>query len=266
MGKTTKLTMFDSTYNPVTGCLNGCPYCYAKRIAERFAGFDENDFLNRNKYACIGYNGRNIYEVDAVMTRKTKNGDIQLAPYPFGFTPTLHYYKLTELREWKEPKDIFVCSMADLFGEAIPDMWIAWVMEACARYDQHRYFFLTKNPSRYIDLFNNLKELHKPHENWWFGTTVTNPDTEFFYRTDVNCFLSIEPIHADFKIELEPLKAYGIKWVIVGAETGNRVGKVKPEKEWIQNIKTVCRINGIPLFMKDSLRELMGDEFVQEKP
>ena len=26
----------DFTWNPVTGCLHGCPYCYARRIAERF--------------------------------------------------------------------------------------------------------------------------------------------------------------------------------------------------------------------------------------
>ena len=247
---------------------NDCVYCYARRIAERFAGYDTNDGLNQYKFGITGYKGQNIYEVDAKMTRKTKDGDTQIAPYPFGFVPTLHNYKLTELREWKEPKDIFVCSMADLFGSWIPDNWIARVIDACARYPQHRYFFLTKNPARYLDLFDaqGLKELQKPHDNFWFGTTVTTQDTEFFYRTDANCFLSIEPIHGNFDIGLEPLKAYGIKWVIVGAETGNRVGKVKPEKEWIENIKSICRINDVPLFMKDSLRELMGDEFVQEKP
>jgi len=31
----------DVTWNPITGCLHGCPYCYARRIAERFGrGFD----------------------------------------------------------------------------------------------------------------------------------------------------------------------------------------------------------------------------------
>ena len=32
----TKIEWCDSTWNPVTGCLNGCPFCYAKKIAERF--------------------------------------------------------------------------------------------------------------------------------------------------------------------------------------------------------------------------------------
>ena len=36
MGKKTKIDWCDSTWNPVTGCLHGCAYCYARRIAERF--------------------------------------------------------------------------------------------------------------------------------------------------------------------------------------------------------------------------------------
>lgn len=34
--KKTKIDWCDSTWNPVTGCLHGCAYCYARRIAERF--------------------------------------------------------------------------------------------------------------------------------------------------------------------------------------------------------------------------------------
>ena len=36
----TKIEWCNSTWNPVTGCLQGCHYCYAKRIAERFGGCD----------------------------------------------------------------------------------------------------------------------------------------------------------------------------------------------------------------------------------
>ena len=38
MGAKTKIDWCDSTWNPVTGCLHDCPYCYARRIAERFGG------------------------------------------------------------------------------------------------------------------------------------------------------------------------------------------------------------------------------------
>lgn len=33
----TKIEWCDSTWNPVTGCLHNCEYCYARKIAERFA-------------------------------------------------------------------------------------------------------------------------------------------------------------------------------------------------------------------------------------
>jgi hypothetical protein len=31
-----KIEWCDRTWNPVTGCLHGCQYCYAERIAKRF--------------------------------------------------------------------------------------------------------------------------------------------------------------------------------------------------------------------------------------
>jgi protein gp37 len=40
----TKIEWTDWTWNPVTGCLHGCPYCYARRIANRFHGGFEPKF------------------------------------------------------------------------------------------------------------------------------------------------------------------------------------------------------------------------------
>ena len=37
----TKIEWCDSTWNPVTGCLHECEYCYARKIAHRFGGFTE---------------------------------------------------------------------------------------------------------------------------------------------------------------------------------------------------------------------------------
>jgi|GEM_PF-3574916 len=79
---------------------------------------------------------------------------------------------------------------------------------------------------------------------------------------DCNTFLSIEPILEKAGFGLGPY----VDWIIVGAETGNRKGKVIPKKEWIMNIKEQCKKAGVPLFMKESLRELMGQDFVQEFP
>ena len=40
----TKIEWCDYTWNPVTGCLHGCPYCYAERIAKRFTGHFKPEF------------------------------------------------------------------------------------------------------------------------------------------------------------------------------------------------------------------------------
>lgn len=35
--KKTKIDWCDSSWNPVTGCLHECKYCYARSIANRFS-------------------------------------------------------------------------------------------------------------------------------------------------------------------------------------------------------------------------------------
>jgi len=50
-------------------------------------------------------------------------------------------------------------------------------------------------------------------------------------------------------------------WLILGAETGNRKGKVVPEKEWIYDIYDYCQNHKIPLFMKNSIQPYWQNEF-----
>jgi protein gp37 len=187
--------------------------------------------------------------------------------YPADFKPTLHRYRLGEPARKKKPQTIFVGSMCDLFGEWVPDEWIQEIFDACAAAPQHRYLFLTKNPKRYIQLVNN--PMIPDSDNFWYGATVTNSEQLHDLWVDgllgVVDFLSIEPI----KEELLPLSLIPLqyaKWVIIGAENGNRKGKIIPQREWIESIVISCRIAGIPVFMKESLRGLMGDGFIQEFP
>ena len=157
--------------------------------------------------------------------------------------------------------------MADLFGEWVPDDWIKEVFEACEAAPQHRYLFLTKNPARYMHLISN-GIIPENQPNFWFGSTATIPEMEFFWCDEVNTFVSIEPILAPF----EDLTDEGVdpasktNWIIVGAETGNRKNKVVPQKSWIDEIVSAAKKAGTPVFMKESLREIMGDDFKQEFP
>lgn len=254
MGIKTKIPYCDSTWNIVTGCLHGCDFCYARRIAERFG------------IKPFGYVEPTVLEEPIILQGKKE-------PYPLGFAPTFHRYRLDEPRRWKKPRTIFVCSMADLFGEWVPDTWIQEVFDACRKAPQHRYLFLTKNGDRYKWLYDSgMMPIGVDAFGMWFGCTITKPTDSFFYNDlyangiDHNGFLSIEPIHDDFApTEFDPLD-YGIKWIIVGAETGNRKGKVLPKREWIEHLAQTCDASGIPIFMKESLRELMGADFRQEYP
>lgn len=214
MGYKTKIDWCDSSWNPVTGCQHDCEYCYARSLANRYGGFDHDEDKNPvgNQFV-IG-----VQELDKPKHIMRKNG-LHKAPYPWFFLPTLHRYRLDQPSKWSEPRTIFVCSMADLFGKWVPDEWIEAVINACIAAPQHRYLFLTKNPARYMHLIAN----------------------------------GIIP-------------ASKTNWIIVGAETGNRKNKVIPQKSWIDEIVSAAKKAGTPVFMKESLREIMGDDFRQEFP
>lgn len=271
MGIKTKIDWCDSSWNPVTGCLHGCEYCYARRIAERFGAreiYDPECQCQRHliERGMLTGTGKPL-ELDYPWEQKNKDGSITDAAYPFGFEPTFHRYKLDEPQRLKKPKTIFVCSMADLFGEWVPTEWISAVIEACKAAPQHRYLFLTKNPKRYIKLIQ-AGVLPLNNDRFWYGTTCENPMQEYFFCGKAKTFVSVEPIFAPFTglnyFDTPPEQR--VDWIIVGAETGNRKGKVIPEKSWIDELAYCSAQQKTPIFMKSSLRGIMGVDFVQQFP
>ena len=64
-------------------------------------------------------------QIAVMMSENIQRNDLIVpAAFPLGFTPTLHRYRLDDPQQWKQPRNIFVCSMADLFGDWVPDEWI----------------------------------------------------------------------------------------------------------------------------------------------
>ena len=250
----TKIDWADSTWSPVTGCLHGCEYCYARGIAKRFGGYTRGQAKSERRLESGDY----ICELDERLYMKIGE-KVKVAPYPFSFTPTLHRYRLNEYKN-KKGRNIFVCSMADLFGEWVPDEWIGEVFEAREKAPQHNYLFLTKNPKRY----EKLLDRYMP-PNMWFGWSQTGPmgnKCDFSTHHSVKTFISIEPL-------LEPFEKFhikGVDWVIAGAETGRRKDKVVPERKWVEDIVNECRRNDIPVFMKSSLSGIWGEPLIQEFP
>lgn len=251
MGRISKIDWCDASWNPVTGCKHGCEYCYARGIARRFGCKITGDMGNALA----------VLEDPYVSVEGVKN------PYPYEFLPTFHKYRLKIPQTWKQPRNIFVCSMADLFGDWVPDDWIDHVLTACLAAPQHRYLFLTKNGKRYSDLVH--KGILVKRDNFWYGSTITAPDALYWWSDEYHNFASVEPILEPFDYkELPPDEPPGPypEWMIVGAETGNRKGKVIPEKDWLDGILEGRKRHGYAVFMKESLRGIMGTDFIQEFP
>lgn len=244
-----KIEWTDYTWNPITGCLHNCPYCYARRQAKRFCG-DVRLNLNDSRANKVG---ENIWEIEEKW--QVRNG--RTLVYPLGFHPTFHKYRLDWPKQVVTGSRVFVCSMADMFGEWVPDAWIEQIFEACEDASQHQYLFLTKNPKRYIEL--DQKGILRNNDNFWYGTTITSQTMPFFYSDKYNTFLSIEPIAEPFDKIKVVQSLLSADWIIIGAETGNRKGKPVPQLSWFSEILNAASESNIPVFMKDSLVNIVGE-------
>jgi len=258
----TKIEYADYTWNPVTGCLHNCKYCFARDFVQRFGGTDGTAHLLHVRVKTLANARGEIigYDIDNPFAYITKKGKRIKAAFPFKFEPTFHRYRLDEPRFVKKPLTVFVCDMADLFGKWVPEEWIQEVFTACDKAQQHRYLFLTKNPARYIELSNKGKLPER--ENFWYGSTVVNDNEPIFYSRNHNTFISIEPISGAFDAEREP----PADWVIIGAETGKRKNKIIPKFEWVISLVESCIDSNVPIFLKRNLSKVWTGELIQQLP
>ena len=227
----TKIEWTESTWNPVRGCTRvseGCRFCYAERIASRFA---------REGLA---------YEGLAKMTKAGPRwtNHIQLVPH-----------LLEQPLKWKRPRSIFVNSMSDLFHEDVSFGYIQKVFDVMKRADWHQFQVLTKRAERLAELSPKL--VWPP--NVWMGVSVESVD----YTFRIDClrettaqikFLSLEPLLG----RLSQLRLEGIDWVIVGGESGSGARPMK--EEWVVDIQNQCRAASVALFVKQ-----MGTDWARKR-
>jgi protein gp37 len=261
-----KIEWCDYTWNPVTGCLHACEYCYARRIANRFS-------THGNKLT------GSIHVVDNPMCgykahEPINSSDVRHDPYPYCFEPTFHRYRLDEPAKLNKPSRIFVVSMGDLFGDWVPDEWIMEVMKTVKACPQHTFMFLTKNPNKYRQLLDTYGRFFFP-VNAHFGATA---DTRHRFETatiafqklkyedrmegfrEMKTFISAEPLLENI-LGNNPDWITWIDWMIIGAQTGP--GAKPTNSEWVQSIIDQCRTARIPIFLKDNLN---WPERIQEFP
>jgi protein gp37 len=232
-----KIGWCNLTFNPAWGCRNKCPYCYARKIAGfRYKQIAEKDYLYTHKYL-----------INSHIEHKTlENG---LKNFNLTFLKS-HFDKKFPQKTQK----IFVGSMSEIAHWE--DEWLEKVLEKVKLYPQHIFQFLTRYPEVY--------DRYIFPKNCWLGVTITREkDFErgipYLFITSCNVtFVSIEPILE--YINPGPFSNANIDWVILGAETGKRKGKIIPKKEWIENIVNYCKWNNIPVYLKDSLKEIYPEE------
>lgn len=229
------------TWNTVTGCLHGCDYCYARKMSARFEGFPIKTKFVENA------------AVEQVIDGKPESFILEEQP---GFMPTFWTSRLEDPLHVKKPSTIFVCSMADLFGNWVPYRWIEQILKVVHACPQHRFLFLTKNGSRMCSEGDVIDTT-----NAWYGQTCTGiADRPIFDIPNYRHFLSFEPLLGNW---IPDLNCILVNWVIIGSLNQN--GKpVSPDKggtrkEWVLSLLDEADKCKIPVFIKPELYELYPD-------
>ena len=228
------------TWNPITGCLNGCEYCYARKLAN--TRLRERYLANDNIADPFATGTRDEIEEEAM----EKLSD--------PFYPRFWNERLWDLpiEEYAKPRGIFVCDMSDLFGKGIPEEWTKKVFARMWWGKQHRYYLLTKQPQ-------NLIKWSPFPENCWVGVSVTEDDDAEFPQalacllkiTATVKFISFEPLLGEIRWDMPALAKYsGLSWVIIGAQTSP---KKMPEWAWVKEIIDACDKAGVAIFLKNNL-------------
>jgi len=99
------------TWNPITGCLHNCIYCWARRYSKRLASMGIEPYKTHD------------------------------------FKPAFAEWRLRQ--KFPKGKLIFVSDMGDMWGDWVPREWIERVLRVLRTKRDSWFFFLTKNPKRY---------------------------------------------------------------------------------------------------------------------
>jgi protein gp37 len=154
----------------------------------------------------------------------------------------------------KKPARIFCGSTIEMFHQKINDDWLVQIIKVIEDNPQHVFQFLYH---------------FSPHKgafpyNCWLGLTVTSyrdaAKALKFSKTypDHIKFISFEPLLGD--PAMHPGTFQNIDWMIIGAETGNRKGRIEPQMGWIAKLLNAADEHHLPVYTKDNLRQFWPRE------
>jgi protein gp37/ParB-like chromosome segregation protein Spo0J len=203
------------SWDPVTGCLQGCEYCEARdRAVKRCRhGFEPFFYPGRLKAPAI-----------------TKLGNPGAGD--------------------GAQRNVLTCSMADLFGEWMPENIISRVLEAARAAPQWNFLLATKNPGR-------LTSFQFP-KNAWVGASV---DSQASIDATENAFTNL---HATVKwLWCEPMRdrltfarLELFDWLVIGgANPSSQTSEFRPPRDWVHHLWVQAKAAGCKVYEMPNLLE-----------
>ena len=161
------------------------------------------------------------------------------------------------LMQKQRPQNFLLTGMSDLSGWK--EEWREEVFAKIKENPQHQFVFLSKRP----DLLSFSTDL----DNAWFGVTVTRKSE--LWRIDA----LRENIRAKhYHVTFEPLfddpgqaDLTGIDWIVIGTMTGAAGRKVRTEPAWTYSLTDQAHAQNIPVFWKEDLVPIIGEENMIQK-
>ena len=262
-----KIEWTDATWNPVVGCSKcspGCDNCYAEKMARRLKGIASKPTIAPPPAGIAKY--KTIIGSNGGWNGKLNINDAEI----------------TDPLCWRKARNVFVCSMGDLFHQNMNVLWIDQIFAIMIRAQKHTFRLLTKRPANmraYMKRIIAYPELIKdaafgiggkdfsievndlihqesetatgwPPKNIWLGTTVCNQKEYDINMCELICtqahirFLSIEPMLSAVNLTCTT----SLDWVICGGETGPGARPVK--YEWIESLRDQCVNANVSFFFK----------------
>lgn len=233
------------TWNPITGCLHNCAYCYARDIANHIY----KHLPDGERFSPAFYPDRLAFP------ENTKAPDVS---------------KIDDPVTAMGLRNVFTCSMADLFGKWVPTEWIEAVLQKIADNPQWTFLLLTKFPIR-------MAEFKYP-PNTWIGTSVDRQHAveraeKAFRKIRASgykgvAWLSCEPMME--RLTFTSLDMFD--WLVMGgASQSSQTPAFAPPLEWWINLWQQAQAIHLPVYMKTNLiqqdgRPIAFDKRIREYP